>query len=332
MFVGPWVDYLFIGAGITFPIFAVTLLVPALRPLNDRVPYSYFIAINAAHFAASTVRFYQKADTRAKHPFLSGGAPLVCLAVVALALLVPRVGGHLRNLYLTWSPYHYAAQTYGLAVMYAARSGARLSPSDKQQMWWVCMLPCAYALVTAPYGGLGWFVPAVIEANALFQGIRQALAWLLLGAVLLVPFSLFWQLRRRAGPRVPPISLLLQVTNGLWWIGSDYLNAWFWTSVCHSIQYLVIAIVRHVDEQVPEWRAGGREVAVALHGAAFYAASLVAGAVLFLATPWLFAMAGFRALEAHAMVTIVINLHHFVVDGYIWRSPVRRLTARAVPG
>lgn len=321
MFVNPLVDYLFVGAGLSLPIFAALYFVPSMNTIEDEVPYGLFLAVNGAHFAASTVRLYTKPGARQQYPFLSWILPMLCLAVVGVGLNWPRVGGHLTALYFTWSPFHYAAQTYGLAVMYAMRSGAKLGTRDKAQIWWVCMLPFIYSFFTTPTGGLFWFVPRGVLSNAVASGVYQAIVAVLVVAVLLLPVSLFWQLRRMRGRHVPLISLLLQVTNGIWWLGSDYLNAWFWTAIFHSIQYLVIVTVHHVNEQVTDRPSGGRLRPAILHGTAFYGFSLVVGVLLFLGAPGIYAAMGFNGLESYALMTVVINLHHFIVDGFIWRRP-----------
>jgi hypothetical protein len=51
------------------------------------------------------------------------------------------LGRNLHSFYLTWSPYHHAAQAYGLAVVYAYRSGCLLGARDKKLLGWVSMLP-----------------------------------------------------------------------------------------------------------------------------------------------------------------------------------------------
>src|SRR5262245_49523421 len=118
-FVSPLVDYLFVGAGLSFPIFAFLYFFPSLTAIHGKVPYGVFLAVNGAHFAASTVRLYTKPGARQQYPFLSWGFPLFCLALVGAGLQWHWMGQQITALYFTWSPFHYAAQTYGLAVMYA---------------------------------------------------------------------------------------------------------------------------------------------------------------------------------------------------------------------
>ncbi len=331
-FVSPMVDYLFVGGGITIPIFAAIYFFPRLNPIDNNLPYGWFLAINGAHFAASTVRLYTKPGARKDFPLVSWLLPILCFALVGAGLYSSRIGGQVKALYFTWSPFHYAAQAYGLAVMYAMRSGARLDARDKRQIWWVCMLPFAYAFFTAEAGGMIWFVSrARVLANPLTAAAYKSIVGVLTVAVFLLPVSLFWQLRRSRGKNVPLIALLLQVTNGLWWLGAHYLDAWFWTAALHSVQYLIIVTVRHVDDRVAHLAARDRFRSKILHGTAFYGYSLFVGYLLFLVAPGVYAAFGFNGLEAYAMMTMVINIHHFIVDGFIWRTQPRRTAAASGP-
>jgi hypothetical protein len=122
------------------------------------------------------------------------------------------------------------------------------------------------------------------------------------------------------GKRVPMITLLLQVTNGIWWIGSEYLNAWLFTAMMHSVQYLIVISLRHADEQTAAVPAPQRWKSTLVHGTAFYGFSLAVGLLLFVAAPAAYTLFGFGATESYAMMVFVINIHHFVVDGFIWKN------------
>ena len=157
-FMHPAIDYLLVGGGITIPIFVAVYFYPQLASVDTRISIYTFILINGAHFAASTLRLYTKPGAKEEFPFLSWGFPVICLLVVGMGLYWETLGKNLTALYLSWSPYHYAAQAYGVAVMYAMRSGAKLDQRDKNLIWWVCLLPFVFALLTASDRGLAWLV------------------------------------------------------------------------------------------------------------------------------------------------------------------------------
>jgi hypothetical protein len=191
-------------------------------------------------------------------------------------------------------------------------------------MWWVCMLPFLYAFCTGHGSGLFWFVSRErLLSTVLTAGLYQMVVALLSAALFLVPVSAFWRWHRTRERTIPLISLLLPITNGVWWVGSDYLDAWFWTAVLHSVQYLIIVTVRHADDRVGRLPAAGRLRLRILHGAAFYGFSLWVGFGLFLVAPAAYTLLGFDGLQAYVMMTMVINVHHFIVDGFIWRTAAR---------
>jgi hypothetical protein len=319
--VNPPVDYLFVGGAITIPIFIATYFVPALTPSSDSVTLRAFLVFNAAHFAASTVRLYTKPGAQKEFPLLRRVFPVICLGVVGLALWSPFVGRNITALYFTWSPYHYAMQTYGLAVMYAMKSGARLESRDKTQIWLVCLLPFLYAVLTSPDGGLSWFVSRQWLATmpALMLLYKGSLT-VVTAATILLPLSLFWQLHHMRGKNVPVISLVLQLTNAMWWLGTTYLNAWFWTAMLHSIQYLIVVVERHVSEQMARTDRRGWLHRPIVYASGFYGVSFVLGVLLFFVMPLMYVPFGFTPTQAFAMMTWVVNLHHFIVDGFIWRT------------
>ena len=242
------------------------------------------------------------------------------------------MGPHLQSLYLTWSPYHYAAQAYGLAVMYSYRSGCLLASADKKLLRWVAMLPFLYNFVSAPGVGVAWLVPESALAQPWVQNLRGGLTQLLLWLALATPVLLFAKIwRSRSGP-MPLIGILAVVTNGIWFLVLGPLEAFFWATIFHGIQYLAIVIIFHVRDQMG--RAQNRRGPL-YHVLWFYGVCLLLGYGLFNCLPLAFVFAGFGQLESVLLVVAVINLHHFIVDAYIWKlhrgSGNRRIVESGLP-
>lgn len=315
-FVHPLFDYLFIGGGLSLLLTAI-VLIPGRENIVDQVALPYFMLLsNSAHFAASTVRLYTKPGTYQALPFLTMAFPLVILTLLTGCLFMAGFAGpHLQALYLTWSPFHYASQAYGLAVMYAYRSGCQLLPGDKQLLWGTSLLPFLYAFVGNQGSGLHWLLPASVFADPRFHAAHSSLLLILpyvgFSAVLL----LFMKVARSASGPFPMMSVLMLVSNAAWW----YLlpdQAFVWATIFHGIQYLAIVTIFHVKDQLarPENRRGSL-----YHIAWFYGSSLLLGYGLFSCLPWGFVAAGFGMVESIALVVATINIHHFIVDAYIWR-------------
>lgn len=318
-FVSPLFDYLLIGGGISL---IVTFWVKwsGTHLIIDEWFFVYFMLLfNSAHFAASTVRLYTKRGSMQALPFVTMAFPLVCLVVLAVCMMYPQVlGDWLMRLYLTWSPYHYAAQAYGLAVMYSYRSGCALAPGDKKMLWWVSMLPFFMMALTSQRIGIHWLVdmvgltmPETIETLLLYN-VGPALKILSFAA----PVLLYYIVAKSPSGPMPLISILAVATNAIWFAVLNSTEAFFWATVFHSVQYLAIVMIFHVRERIaePDNRHG-----IAYHTLWFYGACFIVGYALFNCLPRGYNFAGFPPVESVWIVLAVINLHHFIVDGYIWR-------------
>jgi hypothetical protein len=55
------------------------------------------------------------------------------------------------------------------------------------------------------------------------------------------------------------------------------------------------------------------------HAVIFHGTSLLLGYGLFECLPLAYVFAGFGAVESTLVVVAAINIHHFIVDGFIWR-------------
>lgn len=318
-FVGLGFDYLVIGGGLSL-IWTLYLalfgLGPATSLLEAQLP-ALILLSTSAHFAASTVRLYSTQGSFERFPVLTMVLPLVAVVALGLGVLAPgRVGHHLQKLYLTWSPYHYAAQAYGLALMYGYRSGAALVRWERLALRLACLLPFLLAFVTSPEAGLAWLVPRSWLQLPPVAALRAGLAAELKPLVFVLPLGLFLWLARGPRPRMPLLSLLVVIANGVWWVALVYLQAFFWATVFHALQYLAIAVIFHTNERLA---VAGNTARWWSHALRFYAASLALGFLLFQVWPWGYVLLGFTLAESVLVAAAVINVHHFIVDGYIWR-------------
>ena len=317
-FVGRSFDLLVIGGGLSLAVvawLAVSPTAPGWLLADGRI-WIVVLLCNSAHFAASTVRLYSKPGAFREMPFLTMGLPLATLAVLTLAATYPgALGRHFEALYFTWSPYHYAAQAYGLALMYCYRSGSVIDVYWKRWLRLACVAPFLFAFVNSRGAGLEWFVPAGVLANPLLNQARGMLLAAFGLASFLMPVLLFLRFQFAAERPMPVISFVVMIANGVWWIALTYVDAFVWATVFHSIQYLAIATIFQVkDEQrrapgLPWWRPAAR----------YYALCLGLGYLLFQVWPHAFVAAGFGYAQSLLLVVAAINIHHFVVDAYIWR-------------
>ena len=141
--------------------------------------------------------------------------------------------------------------------------------------------------------------------------------WLFPLLIFGLPVALFIKIWVTEQKPLPLISLLLLLVNGCWWvIFTDYLQAFTLATIFHGIQYLAIVLIFHVRDQKqrPENRHG-----TLYHVVWFYGVSLLLGYGLFHCLPWAYRLAGFGVVESMLLVAAAINIHHFIVDAYIWK-------------
>ena len=315
-FVHPAFDYLVIAGGLSL-VFAAGMAAFSIDLTLGGWLTTLFIVANGAHFAASTVRLYTRPDLARAHPGLSRTLPLVVVVVLTAAIALPEPLGMLFvATYLVWSPYHYAAQAYGLAVMYGYRAGSALDGSAKRAIRIACLLPFAWTLLQ-PEGGVGMVLRAWhVSAPAMLDALRATTSQGLVSVVLFAPIAVALWLRARHGLMLPLISVLTMASNAIWWTFFNILDAFLWVTVFHGLQYLGIVTIFHVKDRV---RAADNRHGHAWHAATFYGACVVLGYLLFQVWPSAYAWAGFDLTRSALMVTAAINIHHFVVDAYIWR-------------
>jgi len=319
-FVHPAFDLLFIGGLLSLLLIPVLLAVrgDSGERASLEVMLPILLLANSVHFAASTVRLYSKPGSFQSLPLMTMILPLLSFAAVGVGLLAPDlVGRNLYLLYLTWSPYHYAAQTFGLASMYAARSGVPLTGTERSLLWWTCMLPFAYAFLIGPRTGLGWVLtPAFFADHPSLLELRWAAKQLLGVAIFSVPIVLLAWVRRCTGRSLPLIVPSLLVANGVWWVVLQYYHAFIWATVFHSVQYIAIVLVFHLRDHPPARPGRAAWVWPALK---FYGACLALAYLLFDVWPYFFTAIGFSFTESSLLCVAVINIHHFVVDRGIWQ-------------
>jgi hypothetical protein len=315
-FVHPAFDYLVIGGGLSVAVGLLALTWSATLGLPAELLAALIIVSNNAHFAASSLRLYTRPDAVRTWPFLTLGFPLVAIAVGTAAIMVPEPGGFvLWTTYQAWVPYHYSAQAFGLALMYAYRSGAQLDDDGRRWLRWACFLPFVWSLLQ-PQGAIGQVLQyAGVGGLAGLAPLRTAASTTLAALVFVAPLAVFVRLARGRRLPMPLISLLVVYANAIWWILFTSIDAFYWATVFHGAQYLAIVTVFHVKDR--QRQPGVRRPAYQALG--FYGANLALGLVLFQLWPHAYGLAGFNLEKSVLLVTAVVNIHHFVVDAYIWR-------------
>ena len=146
------------------------------------------------------------------------------------------------------------------------------------------MLPFIRAILLAREGGIreggiNWFVDLnqypVVGDYIEIAGIVLAVL------IFTLPIIYFFRFRDK-GKTLPLICWLLLAMNGLWWVTLSYDDAWFWASIFHSLQYIVIVVIVHTDDMMKQPNNTKGKL---FHVMWFYALSMMLGMFLFIGWP-----------------------------------------------
>jgi tetratricopeptide (TPR) repeat protein len=331
---------LLVGCGLLYavalPVFFVVGGEIRARQADALMPL-LVLFVSLPHYGATLLRVYEQAEDRRRYRRYAVHASLLLLAVFVLALHVPLAAHALATVYLTWSPWHYTAQNYGLASMFLRRRGAIVSTALGRSLkasfvfsyglvfLWMhtgAGTPADYAIPlsedTARFVALG--IPSAVSLPVGVLLLAAYLASLLATLALLLRAATL----RAAGPTLAllltqvlwfslPITVpLLGVATGfdpLQWSNRDYYFRWI--AFGHAAQYLWVTA--YYARRGSGWSGYGTYLAKAGMAAT---AVWVLPVVLF--SPGAFGTLSFDAGLA-MLVGSAANIHHFVLDGVIWK-------------
>jgi hypothetical protein len=335
---GPWSDLL-LGCGLGYAALFV-VLAAAGPEVRAAVPVALFpilaLLSGTPHYGATLLRVYERREDRRAYTLFAVHATLLLWALFVVGLYEVTVGSLLFTLYLTWSPWHYSGQNYGLAVLFLRRRGIPFSPAARRLLWGSFVLCYALTFLSLHAGQTTSYAPNAANAGAiqfLPLGLSPEWAlWALLAAGLLyvqVLGALAVLLLRVASPRdLLPVAALV-ASQALWFavpvvaravhalewlepLSVQYGNYhFFWIAVAHSVQYLWVTTYYAARGESSAGRA------------AYLSKAMLAGAVIWGVPALLFApgVLGRMPYDAglFALVASTVNLHHFVLDGAIWK-------------
>lgn len=336
---GPLPDLL-LGCGVWYMATFVALAVAGseIRAGGAALALPFLtLVFGTPHYGATLLRVYERRDDRRAYAVFAVWATLGLAAAFAWGVHDALVGSVLLTTYLTWSPWHYTGQNYGIAVMFLRRRGVSLEGGVKRWLYLSFLLSFVLTFLAmhsgeqashyAPltYEGAGYhFLSLGLPspwADAVFAGVALAYGIALGGAAI--------QLLRRGSARALLPAALLAATQALWfsvpllvrryalplglepWTSAHGSYYFLWIAIGHSVQY--VWITSFYARQSGGWSGLGPYVTkVMLAGAAVWTLPALVFA------PNLLGRLPFDA-GLGILVAAVVNLHHFVLDGAIWK-------------
>lgn len=335
--VQPWLygaapDLLF-GCGILY-VLASAILFSGGSALFQSIPAALPILlvsfVSAPHYGATLLRVYDKRADRRTYFAFSVVATALIVGVFGVALVDRWIGSVLATVYLTWAGWHYTGQNYGISMMFLRRRGVDPSGPSGRILYGSFVL--SYLLVfLVMHGQQEPLADPALEIRLIPLAIPEVanrilvpwvglayLAATFVGVGLLVPRA------RRFADLLPSVTLVF--VQALWWsipyaarhfdvfadvvpLGADFRSGFFtWIALAHAAQYLWIT--SFYARAAPGFDGQGRYYGrVLLAGTAIWTLPAIAFAPAANEFDWNFAL----------LLAAAVNVHHFVLDGAIWK-------------
>ena len=318
---GPW-DLLLLGPGATLAVSGLLFGLMKVGLAGAASVLTALLSVMAVgpHYAATYRRAYASAEIVRAHPLVTLVAPPLLLIASLVAVRSRSIFGPLYFLtYVVWAGYHYSGQSLGLAMVFPLRQGARLDRREKRLL--AAPLYCSWLLSV-----LGVFRVGVPGRNEAYEIVRDSFGvalpgWVLPAALAALLASLgcvavVARDRRARGVPLPLASYGVIAAQTLWFAGglfSPMFNLVL-VPIFHGIQYLALTSWHHLRASGP---ATPRKLAAYLGGVIVLGLAINPGlqGVVKLFGP----SAGYEAVAGIAAAVSAINLHHFLLDGRIWR-------------
>ncbi len=286
------------------------------------------------HHGATLVRVYEHRADRRAYRLFSVYATILIWGAFVVAVHDAVFGSLMMTIFLTWSPWHYTAQNYGIALMFLGRAGVTISRLEKRLIYSTFILSYALAFASMHTTGNARQYSWVSTPSDGYQFLSLGLPYpnLLLGAITLtyagVIVAILVLLLRRASLRAIAPTAIMMLSQAFWFslpviISTFQIRTGFdgweqnpeyyflWVGMAHAIQYLWIT--HYYAKKSSDWSGS----------TAYFAKAFAAGAAIWTVPSLIFAPEFLGRLTFGAglgeLIGATVNLHHFVLDGAIWK-------------
>jgi tetratricopeptide (TPR) repeat protein len=321
----PAVDLGVIAGGLTFVLFPLSLVVaPRLNVVGFLVLLFF---CNFPHYMATNYRIYRNRSQIERYKifsiYITGLLGLTAILGHLMAGVWLKV---LYTVYFTWSPFHFTGQNYGISLMYLRRAGVVPSKTDRRLLYATfmsCFLMYVAYINAAVEGAPAFpFQPLGIPRDA----VRIAYLALLAGGVIAAIGFLARIVARTPRRAMTPV-LLIMGSQFAWFaaatgvplfsssIGLDWLpiGALFPTiAFLHCAQYLGVTAYYAKRDSLSENRPFSL--------AGYFGVLVVGGVFLWIGSTRLLSQVfGLDYGISFLVMLSLINIHHFLMDGAIWK-------------
>ncbi len=313
--------------GISLLVFVICQIADSVSPFMrtntagaQLILFLSFI-VNQPHYSATYYRVYRGWDEVKRYSIVSIWLPLVLLILAAGCFAAPQaMAPWFCKAYFLSVSYHYAGQTYGIALIFLRKIGISITRFIKISVG----LP-VYS------SALLWLIgDEVISRRRYYSGVELALvgfpSWTYLFAMFILVFGIMLYIAMTItlasrGQKVPLIVHIVVVAQLTWFTMAPRLEFFgLLVPFFHCLQYLLITTYFYLQEISKRNPIKAQDFFASKYFIKYYALLFLLGVILFHGVPNLLAYAGIASiLLSTAIVHSFINLHHFLIDGEIWK-------------
>lgn len=290
--------------------------------------YALALVFNYPHYMATVYRAYHKREEFAKYRFYTIHLTALLLLTAAFTHWFYSFLPFVFTLYLTWSPWHYTGQNFGIAMMFARRKGATPTKAIRNAFYisflasYLILFLSFHSIASQDYLVISLGIP---ESLARFGKIALFIVFLASG---------FWSLRsliRQTSWRAMLAPITLFTTQFFWFVLPTILQSFDKTqipqtrystgvlAVMHSAQYLWITSYFAKRESQVSTQSRWKPLT-------YFAVLLVGGIALFVPAPWVISYVfKYDFSSSFLIFTALVNIHHFILDGAIWKLRDKRI-------
>lgn len=336
----PPIDMLF-GYGGLYLLLVLALLASPMSEAWVAVVTPWLVlAISTPHYGATLVRVYGSAENRRKYRFFTIWVTLAVIAAFVAATRSPRFASWFWTIQVMWGLWHYSAQNYGVSLMALGRGGVQLGGPAKRVLRSSFVLATVVALIPfhiASTEGPRTYTAAPMTAQFVSLDIPQSIGlpffWIAVVSYAACALGALVFCARKA-PRLADLAptATLMAAQAVWFavpavlmngrsqgpsIAENPALAMIWVAAGHAVQYLWITsyFARKSENADPPIRFFGR--------------ALAAGGIAWFLAPILFAPGALGTvpyeLGLALAVSAAVNIHHYILDGVIWKLRDGRL-------
>jgi hypothetical protein len=329
-FVNGPVDFFFMGAA-TILTLAYLWLAGPWENTPEILTASAFLlwVVNWPHFSMTCHRLYHSKQNMAQYPFTAFAIPIVILAAVVGCFLAPAVvAPYFVKLFFIWSPYHFSGQTVGITLLYARRAGLQVNRWQRMALSSFVFGTFAVSIARAEMARGGYTYYDIVypsfglpEWVVTFCDIGM---WL--GAAVFVLFCAYSVLIDKR--RIPLIVFLLPFTQYLWFMQAIHMPSFQeFVPLFHSLQYILIAWVMQLKGKIDAKGLSPSRRYTLIETLRWGVLNFVGGATLFWFLPIIGSYSGVSLVFSTGIVLAAVQIHHFFVDGVIWKLKNRAVTS-----